>query len=53
MKYTNIEETFLSTVFNENVTFASNAFKVNLLVKVLLLMSMSLYITTVKQVVLV
>ncbi len=46
-------KTFESAVFDVNVTFTSNVFKVNLLGKVLLLMSMTLYITTVKQVVLV
>ena len=45
--------TFEYDVFDVNVTFTSNMFKVRLLVKVILLMSMSLYITTVKQVVLV
>ena len=46
-------KTFESAVFDVNVTFASNAFKVNLLCKVLLLRAMTLYITIVKQVVLV
>ena len=45
--------TFEYDVFDVNVTFASNIFKVSLLVKVLLIISMTLYITTVKQVVLV
>ena len=40
-------------VFDVNVTFASNIFKVRLLVKVTLLIEMTLSITTVKQVVLV
>ena len=44
---------FESAVFDVNVTFASNVFNVNLLGKVLLLRAMTLYITTVKQVVLV
>ena len=39
--------------FDVNVTFASNMFKVRLLVKVTLLIEMTLSITTVKQVVLV
>ena len=45
--------TFECDVFDVNVTFASNIFKVRLLVKVILLIEMSLSITTVKQVVLV
>ena len=40
-------------IFGQSVTFASNIFKVRLLVKVILLIVMSLSITTVKQVVLV
>ena len=44
---------FECIVFCINVTFASNVFKVSLLGEVLLLISMTLYITTVKQVVLV
>ena len=46
-------KTFECDVFDVNVTFASNIFKVNLLVKVILLIIMSLSVTTVKQVVLV
>ena len=45
--------TFEYDVFDVNVTFDSNVFKVRLLVKVILLLEMSLSITTVKQVVLV
>ena len=45
--------TFECDVFDVNVTFASNIFKVRLLVKVILLIEMSLSITTVKQLVLV
>ena len=45
--------TFEYDVFDVNVTFDSNLFKVSLLDKVLFLISMTLYITTVKQVVLV
>ena len=45
--------TFEYDVFDVNVTFASNIFKVRLLVKVILLIEMSLSITTVKQLVLV
>ena len=45
--------TFEYDVFDVNVTFDSNVFKVRLLVKVILLIEMSPSITTVKQVVLV
>ena len=48
-----LEDNFEYAVFGKSVIFASNVFKVSLLDKVLFLISMTLYITTVKQVVLV